>query len=68
MLLKGATLGLVGNLCIEPKLRSQIAADTAKLLSRVLSMFEQDVKELPFDWIDSVARELAVLINTGTDA
>jgi len=36
-------------------------------LKRVILMLENDSKDLPFDWIDSTNRELAVLINTGND-
>lgn len=65
--LKHTSLGLVGNLCVEPKLRVNVAADMGKILSRVICMFENDVNNLPFDWIDSSSRELAVLINSGLE-
>lgn len=38
-----------------------------KILSRVVVMFQVDIKETPFDWVDSSSRELAVLINSGLD-
>lgn len=30
-------------------------------------MLDNDINNVPFDWIDSVHRELAVLINAGLD-
>jgi hypothetical protein len=30
-------------------------------------MLELDSKDMPFDWIESSAKELAVLINIGND-
>ena len=62
-LLKGATLGFVGNLCVEVKLRQVIAADMGGVLSRVYVMLQSDVNSKPFDWVEGVTKELAVLIN-----
>lgn len=62
-LLKGATLGFVGNLCVEVKLRQVIAADMGGVLSRVYIMLQSDVNSKPFDWVEGVTKELAVLIN-----
>jgi hypothetical protein len=67
VLLKHATLGFVGNLCVEAKLRGHVASDVGKVFSRVISMLEKDTKETPFDWIDSISKELAVLINAGIE-
>jgi hypothetical protein len=36
VLLKHATLGFVGNLCVEAKLRDHVASDVGKVLSRVV--------------------------------
>jgi hypothetical protein len=33
------------------------------VLSRVYSMLQADTKEKPFDWVESLTKELAVLIN-----
>lgn len=63
VLLKGAVLGFVGNLCVELKLRQVIASDLGGILSRVFSMLDTDVKTKPFDWTDNVSKELAVFIN-----
>lgn len=63
VLLKQATINFVGNLCVEAKLRQHIAADMGGVLSRVYAMLETDVKTMPFDWIDSVVKEMAVCIN-----
>ena len=62
-LLKGATLGFVGNLCVEVKLRQVIASDMGGVLSRVYIMLQSDVNSKPFDWVEGVTKELAVLIN-----
>lgn len=62
-LLKGATLGFVGNLCVEVKLRQVIAADMGGVLSQVYIMLQSDVNSKPFDWVEGVTKELAVLIN-----
>lgn len=61
--MKGATLGFVGNLCVEVKLRQVIGADMGGVLSRVYVMLQSDVNSKPFDWVEGVTKELAVLIN-----
>jgi hypothetical protein len=33
------------------------------VLSRVYSMLQTDTAEKPFDWVESLTKELAVLIN-----
>lgn len=65
--LKHVSLGLVGNLCVEPKLRANVAQNMGSILGRVVCMLEDDIKKMPFDWVDSTSRELAVLINSGLD-
>jgi len=67
VLLKHATLGFVGNLCVETKLRVHVAANVGGVLERVVSMLEIDVKGMPFDWIESISKELAVLINASLE-
>ena len=58
MLLKGTTLNFIGNLCVEPQLRKYISEDMGGLLTLIYEIFEQDVQNKPFDWIDSGARAL----------
>ena len=50
-------------MCVEQKLRQVIAADMGGILSRVYSMLQADTAEKPFDWVESLTKELAVLIN-----
>lgn len=38
------------------------------VLARVYSILEIDVKQMPFDWVDSTTRELAVCINCGMES
>jgi hypothetical protein len=38
------------------------------VLSRVFAMLEADVKTMPFDWVDSITKELAVCINCSLEA
>lgn len=38
------------------------------VLSRVYSMLQDDIKTQPFDWIDSVSKEMAVCINCSLEA
>jgi hypothetical protein len=40
-----------------------IAADMGGVLTRVYSMLQADTTEKPFDWVESLTKELAVLIN-----
>lgn len=67
-LLKHAILNLIANLCVDVQLRQWIAADMGGVFSRIYSMLEIDVKQAPFDWIDSTTRELAVCINCALEA
>ena len=68
VLLKGTTLNFIGNLCVEPVLRQHISADMGGLPSQVYTLFSEDIKKRPFDWIDSVVRELHVLANCSIEA
>ena len=61
--MKGATLNFVGNMCVEQKLRQTISSDQGGILSRVYSMLQADTIEKPFDWVESLIKEFAVLIN-----
>ena len=63
MLLKGTLLNFIGNLCVEAQLRQCISEDTGGLLSQVFELLAQDVKNKPFDWIDSGSRALQTLVN-----
>ena len=65
--MKQVLFGFVGNLCVDPQLRLKVAQDCGGLLSRVFSLFQTDVKERRFDWVESVTKELAVLINSGME-
>ena len=44
-----------------------ISADSGELLSQVLSIFKRDVATLPFDWVESVNKELQILVNCGLE-
>ena len=38
------------------------------VLAKVFKILEIDVKQMPFDWVDSTTRELAVCINCGLES
>ena len=44
-----------------------MSKDSEGLLTLVYDIFERDAKNKAFDWLESVNRELAVLINTSVE-
>ena len=63
VLLKNTTLNFIGNLCVEAQLRQFISQDMGGLLSQVFALFEADITNKPFDWVDSGSRALQTLAN-----
>jgi hypothetical protein len=40
-----------------------IAQDLGEILNQVIAMFKRDIATLPFDWHESINKELQVLVN-----
>ena len=58
VLLKSTVLNFIGNLCVETELRRHISQDMGGLLTQVYELVDFDVKQRPFDWIESGSRAL----------
>lgn len=67
VLLKQAMLSFVANLCAEAQLRVHISADMGGLLSKVYEVFVADTAMRPFDWVESITKELAVFVNASVE-
>lgn len=67
VLLKGTIFNFIGNLCLETTLRQIIAANEGGLLGLIVDVFENDVLKRPFDWVDSSAKALHVLVNASLE-
>lgn len=63
VLLKQAAINFIGNLCCELKLRQHIASDLGSIFSKIFKMLAEDIKAMPFDWVESITKEMAVVIN-----
>lgn len=48
-------------------MRNYISADMGGLFSKIIEVFMEDAKLKQFDWVDTITKELAVMINAGMD-
>jgi hypothetical protein len=62
-LLQQSIFNFIANLCVEKSLRLTFSADPHGIISGIHSQFRKDIETKPFDWIDMVAKELAIFIN-----
>jgi hypothetical protein len=56
--------GFLANLAVDSTFRKFIAAD--EFLDQVVELVRTEVEKKNFDWIDSIEKELGVLINVAT--
>eukprot|EP00347_Sterkiella_histriomuscorum_P021645 403333259 len=63
VLLKHALLAFIGNLCVDNNLRQTVAGNIEGILEEIYNEFEKDLNQRQLLWLESINRELGILIN-----